>query len=175
MSRREFPRTLREMTTLAVPTWAIRCAHLVSLVVLPSGLWRLAVAAGFDLGMGEADTAGLPGWQSLYIASVSIVTEALALLTLGLVRPWGERVPRWFPLIGGRWIPPRPVAAVAFLGAIALQFIWTFAFRNPDMPGLTFTSTTWEVVFYACYTPLLLWAPLLAAVTVAYYRRRCRG
>jgi hypothetical protein len=24
------------------------------------------------------------------------------------------------------------------------------------------------------YPPLLLWAPLLGAVTVAYYRRRCR-
>jgi hypothetical protein len=57
---------------------------------------------------------------------------------------------------------------------VALQLIWGFAFRNPDMPGITFSSTGWEVLFYACYTPLLLWGPLLAAVTVAYYRRRCR-
>jgi hypothetical protein len=157
------------MTTLTpVPAWATRAAHLVSLVVLPSGLWRLAVAAGLDLGMSAADTAGLPGWESLYIASLSIVTEGLALLTLGLVKPWGER-------IRGRPIPARPVVAVALTAAVALQFIWGFAFRNPGMPGITFSSTGWEVLFYACYCPLLLWAPLLAAVTLAYYRRRCRG
>jgi hypothetical protein len=168
-------RTLREMTTtLTVPAWATRCAHLVSLVVLPAGLWRLGIAAGFSMGLHDADNAGLPGWQSLYIVSLTIITEAFALLTLGLVKPWGERVPRWIPLIGGRHIPPRPVAAVAFAGAAALQLIWTYAFRNPDMPGLTFTSTGWEVLFFACYLPLLLWAPLLAAVTVAYRRRRCR-
>jgi hypothetical protein len=28
------------------------------------------------------------------------------------------------------------------------------------------------VLFYACYLPLLLWAPLLAAVTIDFYRRR---
>jgi len=26
----------------------------------------------------------------------------------------------------------------------------------------------------ACYAPLLLWGPLLGALTIAYYRRRCR-
>jgi hypothetical protein len=166
------------MTTLAmhtvrpVPAWATVAAHLVSLVVLPSGLWRLAVAAGFDLGMSAHDTAGLPGWQSISIASLSFITEGVALLTLGLVKPWGERVPRWIPALGGRRIPPRPVVAVAMSGAVALQLIWTFAFRNPDMPGMTFSSTGWEVLFYACYCPLLLWAPLLAAVTLAYSRRR---
>jgi hypothetical protein len=179
MSRGACRPTLREMTTPAtsrpVPPWATRCAHLVSLVVLPAGLWRLGIAAGFSMGLHDADTAGLPGWQSLYIVSLTIITEAFALLTLGLVKPWGERVPRWIPAIGGRRIPPRPVVAVAFAGAVALQLIWTYAFRNPNMPTLTFTSTGWELLFFACYLPLLLWAPLLAAVTVAYYRRRCRG
>jgi hypothetical protein len=156
------------------PAWATRAAHLVSLVVLPAGLWRLGIAAGFSMGMDEADTAGLPGWQSLSIASLSIVTEALALLTLGLVRPWGERVPRWIPFIGGRWIPPKPVVVVAGAGAVALALIWGFAFRDPDLSGLDFTSAGWRALFLACYVPLLAWAPLLGAVTYAYHRRRCR-
>lgn len=51
-----------------------------------------------------------------------------------------------------------------------------FAFRNfPELGGFHFANLGWEVLMIACYTPLLLWAPLLAAVTVAYYRRRCRG
>jgi hypothetical protein len=142
--------------------------------VLPAGLWRLGIAAGFDMGMTGTDAAGLPGWQSLYIVCLTLVSEGVALLTLGLVKPWGERVPRWFPLLGGRRIPPRPVVVTAATGAVALQAIWTFAFRRPDVPGLGFESTGWEVLFYTCYAPLLLWAPLLAAVTYAYYRRRCR-
>jgi hypothetical protein len=149
-------------------------AHLVSLAVLPAGLWRLGVAAGLSMGMSAADTAGLPGWESVYIASLSILTEGLALVTLGLVKPWGERVPGWMPFIGGRRIPPLPVVAVAATGAVLLQVIWAYAFRDPDVSGIAFSSAGWKALFLACYYPLLLWAPLLAAVTVAYYRRRCR-
>jgi hypothetical protein len=157
-----------------VPRWATRAAHLVALVVLPSGLWRLGIAAGFSMGLSEADTAGLPGAQSVYIASLTVVSEAAALLTLGLVKPWGERVPAWLPLVGGWRVPPGPVVAVAMTGALALQLIWTYAFRDPAVSGIAFSSTGWKVLFYASYLPLLLWAPLLAAVTFAYYRRRCR-
>lgn len=164
------------MTALAtdrpVPRWADRAAHLVSLVVLPAGLWRVALAAGLSMGFSDADTAGLPGAQSLAIVALSLVSEGVALLTLGLVKPWGERFPRWVPRLAGRRIPPAPVVAVAATGAVALQLIVAFAFRNPGVPGLGFSSTAWEVLFYACYAPLLLWAPLTAAVTIAYARRR---
>jgi hypothetical protein len=156
-----------------VPAWATRAAHLVSLVVLPSGLWRLGVAAGLSMGMSPAESSGLPGWESLSIASLTIVSEGVALLTLGLVKPWGERVPRRTPFIGGRRIPPGPVVAVAATSAVMLQVIWAFAFRHPGLPGIEFSSPAWKALFLACYYPLLLWAPLLAAVTVAYYRRRC--
>jgi hypothetical protein len=162
------------MTTLA-PVWATRAAHLVSLVVLPAALWRLAVAAGFSMGLTPEETAGVPGWQSLWMLVLSLVTEGAALLTLGLVKPWGERVPEWIPHIGGRAIPARPVVAVAATGALALQLIWTFALRHPDLPGLEFTSGGWRALCVACYLPALLWAPLLAAVTYAYYRRRLKG
>jgi hypothetical protein len=164
------------MTTTArtVPLWATRAAHLVSFVVLPSGLWRVAVAAGLDMGMDVHETTGLPGWESLWLITLSLLTEGVALLTLGLVKPWGERVPDRFPLIGGRPVPARPVVVTAAFGAVLLALIWGFAFRDPSMPGLQFGQTGWEILFYACYLPLLLWAPLLAAVTFAYYQRRCR-
>jgi hypothetical protein len=164
------------MTALAtdrpVPRWADRAAHLVSLVVLPAGLWRVALAAGASMGFSDTDTAGLPGAQSIAIVALSLVSEGVALLTLGLVRPWGERFPHWIPRVGGRPIPPRPVVAVAAAGAVALQVIVAFAFRNPGVPGLRFSGAGWEALFYACYAPLLLWAPLVGAVTVAYHRRR---
>jgi hypothetical protein len=41
----------------------------------------------------------------------------------------------------------------------------------PDFP--TEELTGWSLAaFYVAYLPLLLWGPLLGAVTVAYWRRR---
>jgi hypothetical protein len=164
------------MTALAatrpVPRWADRAAHLVSLVVLPSGLWRIALAAGASMGLSDADTAGLPGAQSIAIVALSLVCEGVALLTLGLVKPWGERFPGWIPRLGGRTIPAWPVVVIAGAGTVALQLIVAFAFRHPGVPGLDFSGAGWKALFYACYAPLLLWAPLTAAVTIAYGRRR---
>lgn len=81
-----------------VPRWAVLAAHAVPLVTLPSGLWRIAVVAGVPLLPQAVQDWG----EGLYIVMLSVVAECLALLTLGLVRPWGEVVPRWIPLIGGR-------------------------------------------------------------------------
>ncbi len=158
------------------PRWATRAAHLVTFAVLPSSLWRLPLAFGFSMGMMEKGAPVYVGTaESLYIIGLSIASEAAAFLTLGLVRPWGERVPAWIPLIGGRRIPPWPVIVVAALGALSLALIWGFAFRNfPTLPDVEYEHVGWHILLIACYAPLLAWAPLLAAVTYAYYRRRCR-
>jgi hypothetical protein len=153
--------------------WAVVAAHLVPLTVLPSGLWRIGLALGFSMGMLEDGApVHVHGWLTVYVLSLSAVSEASALLTLGLVRPWGERVPRWIPGIGGRRVPPRPVVVVAAAGAVSLAAIWGFAFRNPTLPGIEFSHPAWYAVLVASYAPLLLWAPLLAAVTYDYHRRR---
>ncbi len=36
------------------PRWAIRAAQLTTLIVLPTGLWRLAMVCGFPSGYTEA-------------------------------------------------------------------------------------------------------------------------
>jgi hypothetical protein len=155
--------------------WAVVAAHLVALVTLPSGLWRLALVAGFSLGL-RVD--GVPvevhGWEACGIAGLSVISEAVALLTLGLVQPWGERVPSWIPLIGGRRVAPFAAIVPAALGAVALAVIWAWAFRHfPDLGSIGYSSGGWQVLLVVCYLPLLLWAPLLGLVTYAYYRRRC--
>jgi hypothetical protein len=109
------------------------------------------------------------GWEAVYILGLSVVTEGLALLTLGLVRPWGLRFPR------------RLVLGLATFGVISLALIWGYAFR--DFPNVAEGSSELgfsdggHVLLLVCYTPLLLWAPLLAAVTWDYSRRtrRWRG
>ncbi|MFB9684810.1 hypothetical protein [Amycolatopsis plumensis] len=50
------------------------------------------------------------------------------------------------PLLGGRRVAPYAAIVPAAAGALLV----------------------------ACYVPVLLWAPLLGAVTWAYWRRRCR-
>jgi hypothetical protein len=155
------------------PRWAVVAAHLVPLTTLPSGIWRLFIAGGADLGLRPYHAVN--GWEAVGIAGLSVLCEGLALLTFGLVRPWGERVPRWIPVLGGRRVAPCAAIVPAALGALALAVIWAYAFRDfPNLAFATFASTGWQVLLVACYLPLLLWAPLLAAVTWAYYRRRCR-
>ena len=82
-------------------------------------------------------------------------------------------MPRRFPRIGGRRIPPLAVVIPAALGTVALALIWGYAFRTGiSLDGVTFTHPAWHALLIACYLPLTLWAPLLGAVTWAYWRRR---
>jgi hypothetical protein len=46
--------------------------------------------------------------------------------------------------------------------------------RGDDLPaGSPSQATGWEAAWFClCYAPLLLWGPLLAVLTVAYWKRR---
>jgi hypothetical protein len=114
------------------------------------------------------------GWESAYLVCLSLTIEALALLSFGLVRPWGERAPRWLPVIGGRRVPPRPVIAAARIGAVLVTLVALMFFLPRDNISTMETTDTGLAVAVACYAPLVLWGPLLGALTYAYYRRRCR-
>ncbi|MET9022628.1 hypothetical protein ABZV93_21870 [Actinopolymorpha sp. NPDC004070] len=167
------------------PRWAVRTAHLITVILLPSGLWRVAVALGLSMGISnaagvDASLGFVPGWQAVAILGLTALSEGVGLLSLGLVRPWGEVFPRWMPLIGGRRVPPLGATVLAATGAVALTAIWTFATVNffvltvfgPPGKGFAFVNGWWEALLIACYLPLLLWGPLLFALTWAYYRRR---
>lgn len=140
---------------------------------MPSALWRLAVVLGVPLGLAESeyDAMLIPGWGYLIVPLLSVLQEALALLTWGLVRPWGEVWPRWVPLLRRRRIPVLAAAVPAALGALActvygVLFVWTTL--HADM-----AITPWgEWVMTMCYVPIVAWGPLLAVTTVPYYRRR---
>ncbi|ATL30033.1 hypothetical protein [Streptomyces formicae] len=154
-----------------VPRWAALAAHAVPLITLPSALWRVALVAGLPVTAEPQSGTG----EAAYILMLSVVSEGLALLTLGLVRGWGETVPSWLPGIGGR--PVRPLAAVvpALLGAFALFALLGWAFYAPIAglgDGSVTDSSAQTALLLVCYAPLVAWPPLLTAVTVAYYRRR---
>ncbi|MGW0665171.1 hypothetical protein [Streptodolium elevatio] len=159
--------------------WTAKAA---ALTLLPSGLWRIAIAFGWDSGFAAGDPlhhSNFPGNTSFYLVALSIFAELLGLLALGLVQNWGEVLPRWVPWLGGRRIPTAAAVVPASLGALAVTlitvtgaFAWNDAgaMGSPEAPDGT---KYW--IMTACYAPLLLWGPLLAVVTVAYYLRRRRN
>ncbi|MFI6061733.1 hypothetical protein [Streptomyces sp. NPDC051286] len=166
-----------DVASVAVPPWANRMAHAVPMAVLPSGLWRMAMAVGIPVGFsGQLAQDWQPGLEtSSYITLLTLFTEGLALLTIGLVRPWGETAPRWIPYLGGRRIPIWAAVVPAALGALAvtalsLRMFWG---RTPaDAGGSEAPHGVAAWIMNACYLPMLLWGPLVAIVTIAYYVRR---
>lgn len=157
------------------PPWARWSAWLAVLTTVPSGLWRMAMAVGIPVGASEEirrQHYGFPGWGTVYVFGLTLGLVGLALLTLGLVQRWGEVVPRWIPVVGARRVPPLATVIPAGAGALALTVLWLGAMSNVgtiwDIYGLEGAE---RVLMVACYAPLLLWGPLLAAVTVSYHRR----
>ncbi|MFE7636264.1 hypothetical protein ACFU7Z_19740 [Kitasatospora sp. NPDC057518] len=168
------PRPAAAATTAvpAPPRWAVRAAHLAAVTALPAGLWRLGLVAGWHGGYTEAGyrAMGLTGWGAVWPVFLSLFTEALALLTIGLVRPWGTVPPRWVPFFGGRPVRPRAVVLAASLGAVGLALPWTPFVGWWALPGTGMTPLGHTLVGFL-YLPTVAWAPLLAAVTVSYHRR----
>lgn len=180
-------RRMHGRTVEGVPRWAVIAACAASLTVLPSCIWRIALGFGAPIGPftgnGDDMRGDLPGWVPMwgYTVLLSVVSEALALLAVGLVSQWGEMFPRWVPFLRGRRVPTMFAVIPASVGAAVLTLATLSSvpgydeFTGPD--GGTVYLEGWRLVlFVVSYGPLLFWGPLLAAVTVAYYLRRagCR-
>lgn len=174
-----------------VPGWARTAAFAIPFTVLPSSLWRIAVCTFHaPITRGAADYAnapsGLPGVPlGLYVIVLSVVSELLAFTAVGLVATWGEVFPRWIPVLRDRAVPVLAATVPAALGATALTVLWTWAAVNFSLgrgiDGAPLTGSTpfsledWQgLVAVVAYTPLLLWGPLLGAVTISYWKRRHR-
>ncbi|NUS74167.1 MAG: hypothetical protein HOQ05_12275 [Corynebacteriales bacterium] len=172
--------TIAAPRTVSAPRWAIWAATAAALAPLPSGLWRIAGACGVPLGFSD-DVLGdlsLGSRESLYMIALSVFAEALGFLALGLVRNWGELFPRWIPVAGGRRVPISAAVVPAALGALVLTMLGVFGIfgwnnadnmGHPDAPnGVAYWVMT------LCYSPLVLWGPMLAIATIGYYARRTR-
>jgi hypothetical protein len=150
--------------TEPAPRHVVLAARAVPLLVLPSAVWRAGLVVS---GRVPVDAEG---WYLLLLSGVSL---ALALLTLGLVQRWGER------------FPPRFVAATAATGAALLLVITAYAAVNAAFhvvdqgPVLIGPRTAdrprpgGDVALL--YLPLVLWGPLLLAVTRDFRRRHGLG
>ncbi len=163
-------------TRTAVPRWVTAMAVAIPICVFPSAAWRLSHVVDVVLnGPGPCHTGG--GAETVYIACLSFGSFGLAVLTLGLVRPWGEVFPRWMPVIGGRPVPVRLVtaAATAVATVVAVAVGYYLVKEALDLGGPLRTlapgCTPPDADILVYYVPLIAWAPLLYAVTYQYHRR----
>lgn len=159
----------------AAPRWAVVAAYAIPVCVLPAGLWRIgAILVRQSAGAGE----------TVYVLCLSVLSELVAFTAVGLVAQWGEVVPGWVPGLRGRQIPAWAPTLAAASGASALTVLWTAAaiavVRDRSVTGGALADPSavpmappdlHSYLFAACYAPLLLWGPLLGAVTVAYWIR----
>ena len=134
---------------------------------------RLAWVVGIPLGISESllrqvrtEMIGAAGG----LASVAI---GGAILTVGLVRPWGEVFPRWMPFVGGRRVPPALAIAPGAFVAVLVFAAGLGITRDLLRDGL-------PEIDWLAHAPGLLW-PFwglgLGAATLAYHyrrRERCR-
>ena len=164
----------------SIPRWVVIAAHGPTFAVLPSGIWRILA---FVVGLHMLEKTAAYSADTVYLLALTVVSELLAYLTVGLVAPWGEVFPRWVPWLGGRSVPIGAAVVPAALGAAVLTLLWTYTLAMVAA-GRTVEGGTdvglrlhsWQhVVFWISYAPLLLWGPLLGAVAIHYYRRRSRS
>jgi hypothetical protein len=172
-----------------VPRWARNAAYAVPYTVLPASLWRIALGT-FHMPIGRAGIgsgitpSGVPGVPiGLYVIVLSVISEMLAFSAVGLVSTWGEVFPRWIPVLSGRRVPTLAAVVPAALGAVVLTLLWTWVAVSfslgmringrPLGSDSVLSFDDWKgLVAVIAYAPLLLWGPLLAAVTIGYWKRR---
>lgn len=146
--------------------WAAGVAVLVPLLYAAT---RWAWALGIPLGISEEFLReGQKTGMWLAGAALSVVDVAGALLTLGLVRRWGEVFPRWMVGLSGRRVPPAMAIIPASLVSVMVTSAGLQVVR--DFLANGFPADGWATTAPGLVWPL--WGAGLGAATLAYYYRR---
>ncbi|WP_431682912.1 hypothetical protein [Kitasatospora sp. KL5] len=151
------------------PVWARRAAHAVALCVLPSGLWRIAMASGIYVGYSDQvlrEVFDIPGWGIAYVVGLSVLAELAALFPLLLVSD------RWRPL------RPRTLGALARTasGVLVLVALWQIVVAFTVDSRTYMASDTAVAVWTCAFAPLFAVPVLMAMVTWSYTKRhRAQG
>jgi hypothetical protein len=151
--------------------WATWVAAIVPLIYAATRwAWALGIPLGLDAHLLQtAQTVGGGACAGAVLGSVAICG---AVLTLGLIQPWGEIFPRWLPFIGGRPVPPMlaivPATVVSILVTAAGLMFWRRTLLGTG--AFTLSDGNWAALAPELLWPL--WGVALGAATLAYYVRR---
>lgn len=128
---------------------------------LPYALLRLSWLTPWPLLAPDALDASDQFWGF----ALSVGAWAGFVLTLGLIRPWGETFPRWMPAVAGR---PVPVAFAAVPGGVVAAAICAGA-----VPMLqAFAQGSAAGLVMALVMPFWFWGPMLGLAVWAYVLHR---
>ncbi len=134
---------------------------------------RIAWGLGIPLGVSQKLLDELGNMR--YVgAALGLLGLGGAVLTVGLVRPWGEIWPRWVPRLRGRRVP----VGVAVIPAFSVSFIVMSAglmFIRLRLTGGIADAFPGEITDIAAWLPEMfwpVWSLSLAAAAYAYWLRR---
>lgn len=109
-----------------------------------------------------------------YLLVLGALALAAGVLALSLVRPWGVVFPGRTPFLGGRRVPHRSLAAMAFLASVFLLLytVWAAVRTAADFSDDGVFSP-WIVVFGV--PQFLVWGIGLFVAALSYRRRTSPG
>jgi hypothetical protein len=146
--------------------WAVYVAAAVPAVYAVS---RLAMAVGSPLGIPQSFYDEMEG-SGVGIGALLMASMALggAVLTVGLVRRWGEVFPRWIWFAAGRRVRPPLALIPASIISVFVTAAGISEVRSLLLDGID--TREWGITGPGMLWPL--WGPALGAATYAYYLRR---
>ncbi|HET9852029.1 MAG TPA: hypothetical protein VFP56_05925 [Candidatus Limnocylindrales bacterium] len=159
-------------------SWGRRATYVAAAVPLVYAATRWAWALGIPLGISEEFLR--QGQEvGLWLAGAALATVAVvgAILTLGLTQSWGEAIPSWVPILGGRRVPPAlvtvPAGVVAVVVTSAGVMFWRLVLAGGFTLGTGQTLTLEDS--WAALAPELLWpvwGVALGIGALGYHLRR---
>jgi len=157
----------------AAARWGRWAVYVAMAVPIGYALTRWSFALDMPIGVDREgirkEAAESPG---IWLAGAILATMGAggAVLTFGLVRPWGEVYPRWIPRLRGKRVRPRTAIIPASLVAILITSAGLMNVRWLIIGRFRLEEETWGLFLPQLFWPL--WGVALAVATVAYYLRR---
>lgn len=157
----------------AAPRWRVPITLVAALCALPYGLVRLTWLTDDPWGTTQAALEAEPGIRVMGLL-LALAGVGGAVLTIGLLRPWGLVAPRWLPVIGGKAVPPLvPTLAATTIGLV-IAVAGRSVLQALIMEELAGGAPDWIDL---ALLPLPVWGPALVLAAWAYHAhaRSVRG
>ncbi len=146
---------------------------LAALGPVPYGLVRMTWLTPWPLFVPA--TEALPPSTRLWGLLLGGAALLGGVLTIGLIRPWGERFPRWVPGAAGRPVPIAVaavpgglVAAVVTSAALPMIMLLSVEPTEAGPGGMTATERLLALLLFPCW----IWGPLLGLAVWGYVGHR---
>ncbi|WP_432587794.1 hypothetical protein ABVG11_21055 [Streptomyces sp. HD1123-B1] len=155
----------------AAARWGRKAVRIAVIVPFVYASTRWAWALGIPLGISdELWEEGKEDHLWYWGAGLATLGALGALLTLGLVRRWGEVFPRWMVGLRGKRVPPLLAIVPASLVALLITIAGVMYIRLEIQGKFDNQSEDWGTTVPEMFWPL--WGAALAAATLAYHLRR---